>query len=179
MPCCHVPITTQGMSLYINFSIRILRTGRQAEQLGELPRWSRAWHSAFWNCKPHSSVGCINTECRCRVPLDCHCSSYSVYRNGSCSLLVALSPPFNTNVSVKPCCSDNHVLVIGLRGEFLGKKKLKLTISEWKRNIYIVFQWHRNGWHVDLLGNNSNLDTGNVEYKIEEYMKLPLLPFLF
>lgn len=32
---------------------------------------------------------------------------------------------------------------------------------------------------LNLLGNNSNLDTGNVEYKIEEYMKLLLLPFLF
>lgn len=32
---------------------------------------------------------------------------------------------------------------------------------------------------LNLLGNNSNLDTGDVEYKIEEKIKLLLLPFLF
>lgn len=59
-------------------------------------------------------------EGRWHVPLDCQCGS-TAYINGSGSLLVALSLPFNTNVSVKPCCSDNHVLVMGLRGEYQGK----------------------------------------------------------
>lgn len=64
----------------------------------------------------HSSVGSSHTECRWCVPLDCHCGS-AVYINGFGSLLLPLSLPFNTSVSGKPCCGDNHVSVMGLRGE--------------------------------------------------------------
>lgn len=87
-------------------------------------------------------------EGRWCVPLDCQCGS-TAYINGSGLLLVALSLPFNTIVSVKPCCSDNHCVDNGAQRRLPGKN-LKLTISE-LGSLLKVFQWYRKGWSIEFI----------------------------
>lgn len=55
----------------------------------------------------------------------------------------------------------------------------KFEINHFSMEEAFVFVLMYFNGTLNLLGHNSNLDTGNVEYKIEEKMKLLLFPLPF